>query len=140
MSVTDSFFFVLLFSSFLETKIKTHVMPESEFQYLLVVASDWSGKRLDNCAFLSCWVCLDSETKEDYSASSKHPRLEGFAWCVKKPKTSSTSNTVLGCEKEKQCHGRLEDWGLLKISNSSFMPQQLSRCPLIYIDQANDLC
>lgn len=45
--------------------------------YLLVVASNWSRIRLGNCTFLSCWVCLDCETKEDYSASSRRPHLEG---------------------------------------------------------------
>ena len=41
------------------------------------VASNWSGIRLRNCTFLSCWACSDCETKEDYSASSRHPHLEG---------------------------------------------------------------
>lgn len=53
--------------------------------HLLVVASNWSGISLGNCTFLSCWVCLDSETEEDYSASSRHPRL-----CKKKKKVHQT--------------------------------------------------
>lgn len=64
---------------------KAHMVPrwqriiktEPEFLHLLAAALDWSGIKLGNCALLSCRVCLDSATEEDYSASSRRPRLEG---------------------------------------------------------------
>lgn len=57
--------------------LKDEAHTEETALHLLVVASNWSGIRLGNCTFLSCWVCLDCETKEDYSASSRRPHLEG---------------------------------------------------------------
>lgn len=64
-----------------EQRGKAHTVPahsgdrwrESTLN-LLVAASNWSGISLGNCTFLSCWVCLDSEAVEDYSASSRRPR------------------------------------------------------------------
>lgn len=70
-------------------KAHTHIEETTESRTtlrLLVMASNWSGIRLGNCTFLSCWVCLDSETKEDYAASSRRPHLEGLASSEKKEK------------------------------------------------------
>lgn len=76
-------------------KDKAHMAPrtprrqlsqneEKQLCIYWVVASNWSGIRLGNCTFLLCWVCLDSETKQDYSASSRRPRSEGSLSVMKK--------------------------------------------------------
>ena len=81
-------------------------------RHLLAVASNCSGIRPGNFAPLSCWVCLDFETGEDYSAYSGRPRLEGFARCVKRKKSSNTSNSPVAWTRKKkmQCDWRWEDF------------------------------